>query len=107
MLLKHSADENPTEKSCPDFKDILQNFITTWHIHIDISGNSASISVEYSYLHILCHQWMFCVNIALFVSKLMEPYVNKHTYIHTYMQHSASYSKKMMSFINHQVKQNK
>ena len=46
--LKHSTDKNSREKSCPHIKDNMGNFIATEHIYIDISVNSAQISVEYS-----------------------------------------------------------
>ena len=49
MPLKRSADENSTERILTHIKDILLNFIATEHIYIDISANSAPISVEYSY----------------------------------------------------------
>ena len=44
---------------------------------------------------LLVHSSIFCVNLALFGSKLMEPFINKqtNTHIHIYLQHSANYSK--------------
>ena len=57
--LKHSADENSTEKPCPRFKDIVRNLIATEHIYIDISANSTLTSVEYSHLHVPCPHGCF------------------------------------------------
>ena len=51
MPLKHLANEHSTEKSCPHFKDIVQNFTATEHFYNDMSVNSAPILVENSYLH--------------------------------------------------------
>ena len=76
--------------------DVVGNFIATDHIYIDISVTSAQISVEYSLLHVPCPHGYFCVHMALFGSKLREPFINVQTHIHTYIQHLANYSKMIL-----------
>ena len=59
-------------------------------IFTDFSANSTPISVKYSFLHdSRAHGCFFFVNLALFGTKLSEPFINKQTYI----RQSASYSK--------------
>ena len=81
-------------KVLPLFKDFLYNFIRTESIFMYFSGNYVPFSVEYSHLHVPCTHWFFFfVNLALFGSKLTEPFINEQTHMHSYIQHSANYSK--------------
>ena len=63
---------------------ILGNFIATEHIYIDISVNSAQISVEYSLLHVPCPLGCF-VCIWRYLDQNWESHslTSKYTHIHT------------------------
>ena len=50
-----------TGKILPHFKGYAHHLSTTDHIYIDISANSAPISVKYSYLHVpYPHEYVLC-----------------------------------------------
>ena len=80
----------------PHFKHFVHNFIVAEHICKDFLVSSLPFLVKYNVvITLLVHSSIFCVNLALFGSKLMEPFINKqtNTYIHIYLQHLANYSK--------------
>ena len=84
------------EQILPYFKHYVHNFIVAEYICKDFLVSSLPFLVKYNVIiTLLVHSSIFCVNLALFGSKLMEPFINKqtNTYIHIYLQHSANYSK--------------
>ena len=80
----------------PHFKRFVHNLIVAEHICKDFLVSSLPFLVKYNVvITLLVHSSIFCVNLALFGSKLMEHFINKQTktYIHIYSKHSANYSK--------------